>query len=257
MDRIDHASAYADLFGSGKDGFTDGDPVNGVEATVATDDFLNGLQEEVLGIIEGAGVTPDSADLGQVEAIRRSMSWRSLFSILTNSDALTTSGTYAEIQEGAVDIEALIPANTILEGTRLRIVMLVNFTIGGSGTPPTAMTLGARFDQATDRNLYTPIPTARVSYGLGETFRRRVEFDVTFTGLTGALRYFRFASVIHDDILALTPEGVSISGVGALDTVDPTATIGVKMIANSSGGTASVTATALFFTVDICEDVMP
>lgn len=257
MDRINHSSADADLFGVGKDGFTEGDPINGVEATVVTSDFVNGVQEEIAGVIEGAGLTPDGADFTQLETVRRSMSWRSLFTILTNSDALATSGTYAELQEGAADIEAPIPADIITEGTRLRIVMVANFTIGGSGTPPTSMGFGARFDQATDRNLLTAIPTARVSYGLGETFRRRVEFDVAFTGLTGALRYFRFASVTHDDILALTPEGVSISGVGSLDTIDPTASIGVKMIANSSGGSATVTATALFFTVDICEDVMP
>ena len=55
MHRIDHATKDADLFGSGKDGFTEGTP--GTEATtVVTDDWLNGVQEEICNTVENAGI---------------------------------------------------------------------------------------------------------------------------------------------------------------------------------------------------------
>lgn len=69
MDRINHASAEADKFGAGKDGFTDGDPVDPSSGTVVNEDFLDGVQEELIGLIEAAGETPTNADYTQLASV--------------------------------------------------------------------------------------------------------------------------------------------------------------------------------------------
>ncbi len=54
MHRIDSANRVVDKFGSGKDGFTEGTP--GVTPpTETTDDWFDGVQEEICNVVEGAG----------------------------------------------------------------------------------------------------------------------------------------------------------------------------------------------------------
>ncbi|NMY07572.1 hypothetical protein HBO38_03760 [Pseudomonas veronii] len=60
MHRIDGPGATADNM------FTEGDPVAGTPATVVTDDFMNAVQEELIGILSAAGVTPSKASQDQV-----------------------------------------------------------------------------------------------------------------------------------------------------------------------------------------------
>lgn len=60
MHRIDGPGATAD------NRFTEGDPVAGTPATVVTDDFMNAVQEELIGILSAAGVTPAKASQDQV-----------------------------------------------------------------------------------------------------------------------------------------------------------------------------------------------
>ena len=56
MHRIDSTNVEADKFGAGKDGFTDGDP--GVTAaTDTTEDWFDGVQEEICNVIEKNGGT--------------------------------------------------------------------------------------------------------------------------------------------------------------------------------------------------------
>lgn len=57
MHRIDSATAEADTFGAGKDGFTAGDPGTFVPPTDLTADFFNALQEEIASIVESYGNT--------------------------------------------------------------------------------------------------------------------------------------------------------------------------------------------------------
>ncbi len=66
MLRISGATVDADLHGAGKDGFASGTPGT-VAATVVTDDWLNGVQEEIVSAVEAAGLTPD-ADTDQLAA---------------------------------------------------------------------------------------------------------------------------------------------------------------------------------------------
>ncbi len=65
MHRIDSATAEADLFGAGKDGFTAGTPPS-VPPTDLTAKFFNALQQELALIIEGAGITLDDSDHNQL-----------------------------------------------------------------------------------------------------------------------------------------------------------------------------------------------
>ncbi|WJY13596.1 hypothetical protein PCO82_13580 [Pectobacteriaceae bacterium CE90] len=57
MHRIDTNSAQADKFGVGKNGFTEGSPQTGEAATALSGAFFDAVQEEIAGVIEGAGLT--------------------------------------------------------------------------------------------------------------------------------------------------------------------------------------------------------
>ena len=62
MDRIQHPSATS------SHQFTEGDPGSGVPATTVTATWLNGLQEELVHLIEAAGIVPSASILTQVKA---------------------------------------------------------------------------------------------------------------------------------------------------------------------------------------------
>ncbi|MGD8501267.1 MAG: hypothetical protein PVJ86_11500 [Phycisphaerales bacterium] len=72
MHRIDSPNREQDKFGAGKDGFTEGVP--GVTpATEVTDDWLDGVQEELCNLIEGNGGTLSKGTRTQVRDILRNM----------------------------------------------------------------------------------------------------------------------------------------------------------------------------------------
>lgn len=66
MQRIDTATAAANLFGAGKPGFTDGDPTNGVSPTYLDAAMFNALQEEICGVIEETGAALNPAIYNQL-----------------------------------------------------------------------------------------------------------------------------------------------------------------------------------------------
>jgi hypothetical protein len=66
MDRIDTDTKAEDLFGAGKHGFIDGDLLNAIIATRLNAKWFNNVQEELLSIIEGAGLVADDLVLTQV-----------------------------------------------------------------------------------------------------------------------------------------------------------------------------------------------
>lgn len=57
MKRIQTSTAVPDLFGSGKPGFTNGNPLTGIQATDLEDRFFNGIQEAIVRVIEDIGET--------------------------------------------------------------------------------------------------------------------------------------------------------------------------------------------------------
>lgn len=68
MDRINTATKAVDLFGAGKHGFKDGNLATGVLPTDLEAGWFNGVQEELLSLIEAADLVPDSANRSQVLA---------------------------------------------------------------------------------------------------------------------------------------------------------------------------------------------
>ncbi len=84
MKRIEGDDVAEDLHGSGKDGFTDGNP--GTEAaTVVTAEWLNEVQEELLTFIEEAGLTPSTTKT-QVRDAVRAIAWR-----FSNANGIATT----------------------------------------------------------------------------------------------------------------------------------------------------------------------
>ncbi|XKY01999.1 tail fiber protein [Dickeya ananatis] len=72
MHRIDTDTAQADKFGVGKNGFTEGNPQTGELATALSGPFFDALQEEIAGVIEGAGITLSKSNNYQLWAALQS-----------------------------------------------------------------------------------------------------------------------------------------------------------------------------------------
>ena len=66
MDRISTATKSVDLFGSGKHGFKDGNLGTGVAPTDLNAEWFNGVQEELLNVIEYASIVPAAGTRNQV-----------------------------------------------------------------------------------------------------------------------------------------------------------------------------------------------
>lgn len=76
MQRISTPTKQVDLFGPGKHGFRDGDTNNGVLATRMDAAFFNDQQEELIGIVEGAGFIPAAGVRTQLaQAIQSGAMW--------------------------------------------------------------------------------------------------------------------------------------------------------------------------------------
>lgn len=98
MDRITGPDVDADLFGVGKDGFKD--PDIGLDAaTTVNADWLNAMQEETLGVIEGAGVVPDATSNAQLlRAINTMLGMQAV----SNMQTRTGGGGFAGTVNGLV-----------------------------------------------------------------------------------------------------------------------------------------------------------
>lgn len=73
MRRIDTPTAAEDLFGPGKDGFRDGNPALAILATRLNAAFFNAIQEEIAGVVEGAGLALNPGDNTQLLAALRKL----------------------------------------------------------------------------------------------------------------------------------------------------------------------------------------
>lgn len=66
MKRIDTTNRELNLFGAGKDGFRNGNLALGQLPTEFNADWPNGVQEEILAVIQAAGIVPSGAALNQL-----------------------------------------------------------------------------------------------------------------------------------------------------------------------------------------------
>jgi hypothetical protein len=95
MHRIDGPGATQD------NRFTDGDPTAGIPPTIVTDDWANAVQEELSGVIEGAGLTLDKARHDQLKAaITKMITDRAAPLATTEQAGLVERATDAEAQAG-------------------------------------------------------------------------------------------------------------------------------------------------------------
>jgi len=68
MHRIDTDTRDIDEHGAGKDGFTEGDPGQGVAPTDFSADWCDAVQEEIANVIESTGTALDKNDNTQLQA---------------------------------------------------------------------------------------------------------------------------------------------------------------------------------------------
>lgn len=98
MKRIDTPNRELDLFGAGKDGFRNGNLALGVLPTEFNADWPNGIQEELLAIIEAAGLAPDGGVLNQLLQALRATGVFTTAAVNTNTTkAATTAFVRAEL----------------------------------------------------------------------------------------------------------------------------------------------------------------
>lgn len=72
MDFIQSSNKQVDKFGAGKHGFSAGNPTAGVLATFFTNVWADGVQQEIINVIEASGLSANGADLSQMaKAIRK------------------------------------------------------------------------------------------------------------------------------------------------------------------------------------------
>ena len=69
--RIDGTNKEVDKFGAGKHGFTEGTP-GSVAPTAVSEDWLDGVQEEICNVIESNGVTLSKGTRDQLNTVLRS-----------------------------------------------------------------------------------------------------------------------------------------------------------------------------------------
>lgn len=75
MQRINSTNVAENLHGIGKDGFKGGNPQTGEKSTYLTPEWCNGLQEEVVRVIESAGITPSDENYEQLLAAIKYFAW--------------------------------------------------------------------------------------------------------------------------------------------------------------------------------------
>jgi hypothetical protein len=91
---IDTASKVVDKFAAGVHGFDAGDPQTGRDPTALSDDWCDGVQQELNSAIEISGITLDNADRDQLaESIDEQITYRyGRFSARTNTWRSHSSG---------------------------------------------------------------------------------------------------------------------------------------------------------------------
>lgn len=152
MRRTQDTFRSVDLFGSGKDGFTEGDPGTVAPTNIRAED-LNGYQEEIVRTIENSGLTPSEADLGQ---LLKAIQWIGLpfasysitgsalsattkftltpltsfgsFSLSTNEIVVPTTGLYLVLVSAPVKYSDT--TNPVDVGLNLDINGATNFLVG-------------------------------------------------------------------------------------------------------------------------------
>lgn len=97
MRRIETSGRAEDLFGPGRHGFKDGNPLTGDPATVLDAAWFNAIQEEVANAIEGAGLALDPDDRSQLRQAMRRTSASGIFGGIVSSALTITAADHGKM----------------------------------------------------------------------------------------------------------------------------------------------------------------
>lgn len=162
--------------------FTGGDPVSGTAATVPGYEWFNRVQEELVGIVEAAGLALDGGDNAQVlNALQRLFGSR--VTTVSTSRALTISETGLVLVDAAAgDVVVSLPDLGALAGPAYRVMRvdtaasLVTIQsaapvvaedgntlyLVGAGASRSVVAVGGSRWASTDRHLVVPTGTVRL-----------------------------------------------------------------------------------------------
>lgn len=145
MQRIDNSGAVASLPAAQPAGtpgyFGRGNPGLGLLATPLSADWANMVQEELMGIVLAAGITPSKTDLAQVLAALRSTG---VFTTPAQFDSSTKAATMAALQRALGNMRGQFPFNASQALSAAQAGGLVAFygaTAGQTLTLPLAASL--------------------------------------------------------------------------------------------------------------------
>lgn len=91
MDFIQTVNKQVDKFGPGKHGFSAGNPAGGVPATYFSPDWADDLQQELINIVEAAGLVPAAATRNQILLALRAAGVFSTAAALDNTTKAATT----------------------------------------------------------------------------------------------------------------------------------------------------------------------
>lgn len=108
MKRIDTPNRALDLFGAGKDGFRNGNLALSQLPTEFNADWPNGIQEELLAIVEAAGIAPNGGVLNQVLLALRAAG---VFETAAQFDSTTKAATTAFLKRHGLQASGITTVN--------------------------------------------------------------------------------------------------------------------------------------------------
>jgi phage-related tail fiber protein len=142
MDFIQTSNKQVDKFGAGKHGFTAGNPGTGALATFMSNTWCDGIQQEIINVIEGAGLVPSGASLNQMYQAIQSMIAATIAQDYKASVRAATTANIAALAGGApntLDGVALAANDRILvkdqtTGSQNGIYVVTTLGTGANGT---------------------------------------------------------------------------------------------------------------------------
>lgn len=124
MHRIDTATRATDLFGSGKDGFTDGNPATATLSTRLNASWFNGTQEEICRIVEAAGLALDTEAYNQQLSALKILFGGNVTLVSTTSTLLKTNFGLVLIDASSGNVTVTLPTSATIAAARLTIARI-------------------------------------------------------------------------------------------------------------------------------------
>lgn len=262
MRRIDTPTAAEDLFGPGKDGFRDGNPALAILATRLNAAFFNAMQEEIAGVVEGAGLALNPADNTQLFQAIQLLGGKVLTKSVAGGVSVTLSA--AENRNPVILLTGALTANinVIVPAIGRQWVFANNTTGAFTVTVKTAAGTGVGILQGLSQHLYCDganvlqvgSPSAQKQL---QTLSASVGANALTVGLAASTLDFRAAS--------LSSGAINSRAFSALSLVVPSgATLGTAsgvaarlvLLAIDNGGTVELAAVNLAGGVNLDETTL-